>query len=215
MPTLIIGNKNYSSWSLRPWLFFRQFELAFDEVLLPLDTAEFHRRIGNYSPSGRVPALHVGNEVIWDSLAICETANERWLAGRGWPADPRARAAARSAASEMHSGFSALRSQLPMNCRRQPRTPHWDASAAEDIARIDRLWQDLRTRFAGESDFLCGEFGIVDAMFAPVCVRFRGYGPRLSEPSLDYIDRMLSLPGMREWQSAAQAEPARIESDEA
>ena len=215
MPTLIIGNKNYSSWSLRPWLFFRQFELAFDEVLLPLDTPEFHRRIGNYSPSGRVPALHVGDEVIWDSLAICETANERWLAGRGWPADFRARAAARSAASEMHSGFSALRSQLPMNCRRQPRTPHWDANAAGDISRIDRLWQDLRNRFAGESDFLCGEFGIVDAMFAPVCVRFRSYGPRLSESSLDYIDRMLSLPAMREWQVAAQAEPARIESDEA
>jgi glutathione S-transferase len=112
MRTLVIGNKNYSSWSLRPWLLMRHFGLDFDEVLLPLDTPEFQARIGHYSPTGRVPALLVDGEVVWDSLAICETVNERWLGGLGWPADPRARAAARSAACEMHSGEKLTRPML-------------------------------------------------------------------------------------------------------
>ena len=153
--------------------------------------------------------------MIWDSLAICETVNERWLSGRAWPADTRPRAAARSAAAEMHSGFSALRSQLSMNCKRLPGVAGWDAAAARDIARIDALWTDLRSRFSGAGDFLCGEFGIVDAMFAPVCIRFRGYGPTLSDQALDYMRRVLDLPAMREWQQAAEAEPARAGDDHA
>ena len=215
MLTLVIGNKNYSSWSLRPWLLMRHFGLQFQEVMLPLDTPEFFRRIPDYSPTGRVPALHVDEDVVWDSLAICETVNERWLDGRGWPDDPRARAAARSAACEMHSGFGALRSQLPMNCRRQPRTPHWDAAAARDAARIEAIWEDLRTRFGAGGDFLCGPFGIVDAMFAPVCVRLRGYGVPVSSSSRAYMQSVFDLPAMREWQAAAEAEPARVEADEA
>ena len=215
MLTLVIGNKNYSSWSLRPWLLMRHFGLQFQEVMLPLDTPEFFRRIPDYSPTGRVPALHVDEDVVWDSLAICETVNERWLDGRGWPDDPRARAAARSAACEMHSGFGALRSQLPMNCRRQPRTPHWDAAAARDAARIEAIWEDLRTRFGAGGDFLCGPFGIVDAMFAPVCVRLRGYGVPVSPSSRAYMQAVFDLPAMREWQAAAEAEPARVEADEA
>jgi len=215
MRTLIIGNKNYSSWSLRPWLLLRQFGIAFDEVVLPLDTPEFFQRIGQYSPSSRVPALHVDDEVIWDSLAICETVNERWLSGRAWPAEPRARAAARSASAEMHGGFAALRSQMPMNCRRQPGVPHWDAGAEKDIARIQQLWRDLHSRFGDGSGFLCGEFGIVDAMFAPVCIRFRGYGPVLGEHAQAYLRTMFALPAMREWQAAAEAEPARVAADEA
>ena len=215
MLTLVIGNKNYSSWSLRPWLLMRHFGLQFQEVMLPLDTPEFFRRIPDYSPTGRVPALHVDEDVVWDSLAICETVNERWLDGRGWPDDPRARAAARSAACEMHSGFGALRSQLPMNCRRQPRTPHWDAAAARDAARIEAIWDDLRGRFGAGADFLCGPFGIVDAMFAPVCVRLRGYGVPVSSSSRAYMQSVFDLPAMREWQAAAEAEPARVEADEA
>ena len=215
MLTLVIGNKNYSSWSLRPWLLMRHFGLQFQEVMLPLDTPEFFRRIPDYSPTGRVPALHVDEDVVWDSLAICETVNERWLDGRGWPDDPRARAAARSAACEMHSGFGALRSQLPMNCRRQPRTPHWDAAAARDAARIEAIWEDLRGRFGAGADFLCGPFGIVDAMFAPVCVRLRGYGVPVSSSSRAYMQSVFDLPAMREWQAAAEAEPARVEADEA
>lgn len=215
MRTLIIGNKTYSSWSLRPWLLMRHFGLEFDEVVLPLDTPEFFARIRDYSPSGRVPALHVGEEWIWDSLAICETVNERWLGGRAWPADPRVRAAARSAACEMHSGFLAMRKQLPMNCKRQPRTPHWDDAAAADIARVQELWAGLRTEHGAGGQFLCGEFSIVDAMFAPVCVRFRGYGPELRPTSREYMQALFALPAMRQWQADADAEPARVGADEA
>jgi glutathione S-transferase len=210
MRTLIIGNKNYSSWSLRPWLLMRHFGIDFEEIVLPLDTPEFFQRIGNYSPTGRVPALHVDDEVIWDSLAICETVNERWLSDRGWPSEPKTRAAARSAAAEMHSGFAALRGQLPMNCRHQPKPKHWDAAADKDIARVQQLWQQLRSRFGGDRGFLCGDFGIVDAMFAPVCVRFRGYGVDLDRHSRDYLQTMFDLPAMREWQAAAEAEPERV-----
>ena len=177
--------------------------------MLPLDTPEYFQRIGEYSPTGRVPALHVGDELVWDSLAICEVANERWLGGRGWPADPRARAAARSAACEMHSGFGALRAQLPMDCARQPREPHWDEAAARDIARIQQLWRDLRQAHGDGEGFLCGAFGIVDAMFAPVCVRFRGYGVALDRNAGRYMDTIFALPAMRQWLAEAALEPAR------
>jgi len=206
--TLIIGNKSRSSWSLRPWLLLRRFDIAFEELVLPLDTPEFERRIGDYSPSRRVPALHVDGEVIWDSLAICEVANERWLDGAGWPAEPRARAAARSAAAEMHAGFPALRRQLPFDCHRAPAAPHWDGEAAADVARIQALWADLRARFGDGRGFLCGGFGIVDAMFAPVCVRFRGYGVPVDANARAYMDTIFALPAFREWQAAADAEPA-------
>jgi len=212
--TLVIGNKNYSSWSLRPWLLLRHFGVGFAEVLLPLDTPEFHERIGALSPSRRVPALHDGELVVWDSLAICEYANERWLDGRGWPRDLATRALARSAAAEMHSGFAALRGQLPMNLRRQPRERHWDEAAQRDIDRVLALWAGLRAR-SGGGDFLCGDFGIVDAMFAPVCVRFRGYGVALDAASEAYVQAIYALPAMREWIDAASRETARVAADEA
>ena len=212
--TLVIGNKNYSSWSLRPWLLLRHFGVAFEEVRLPLDTPEFHERVGGLSPSRRVPALHDGERVVWDSLAICEYANERWLDGLGWPADIGRRALARSAAAEMHSGFPALRGQLPMNVRRQPREKHWDAAADADISRVQALWASLRREAAG-GDFLLGEFGIVDAMFAPVCVRFRGYGVATGPVAGAYMDAVFGLPAMREWVAAALAETERVGADEA
>ncbi len=212
--TLVIGNKNYSSWSLRPWLLLRHFGVPFTEVLLPLDTPEFHERVGALSPSRRVPALHDGDLVVWDSLAICEYANDRWLAGRGWPAALEQRALARSAAAEMHSGFAALRGQLPMNLRRQPREPHWDGAAESDIRRVQELWGRLRSG-AQDGDFLFGGFGIVDAMFAPVCVRFRGYGVRLDPVCSAYVEAIHALPAMREWAAAGLAETARVDADEA
>lgn len=212
--TLVIGNKNYSSWSLRPWLLLRHFGVEFAEILLPLDTPEFHERIGALSPSLRVPALHEGGLVVWDSLAICEYANERWLDGRGWPHDLPTRALARSAAAEMHSGFAALRGQLPMNLRRRPRERHWDEAAQRDIDRVQALWAGLRAR-AGGGDFLCGGFGIVDAMFAPVCVRFRGYGVALDPVSEAYVQAIYALPAMREWIDAASRETLRVAADEA
>lgn len=213
--TLVIGNKNYSSWSLRPWLLLRNFAVDFDEVRLPLDTPEFRARVGQWSPTGRVPVLHDGGLTVWDSLAICEYANERWLDGRGWPAGRAARAVARSAASEMHSGFGAMRAQLPMNVRRQPNQFRGDADAARDIARIQALWADLRTRFGGGGPFLCGAFGIVDAMYAPVCVRLRGYGIRIDDTASAYLDAVFALPAMREWEAAAVAETERVAIDEA
>lgn len=214
-PVLVIGNKNYSSWSLRPWLLLQQFGVDFEEIRLPLDTPEFFERVPRYSPTGRVPVLHDGDRVVWDSLAICEYANERWLDQRGWPADIAVRAVARSAAAEMHSGFAALRGQLPMNCRRLPSERRWDADAQRDIDRVQQLWRDLRRRFGGDGDFLCGDFGIVDAMYAPVCVRFRGYGVALDDTAQAYLAAMFALPAFQAWEQAALAETERVAHDEA
>jgi glutathione S-transferase len=210
MPLLVIGNKNYSSWSLRPWLLLRHFGVAFEELRLNLDTPEFHAQIGRWSPTRTVPVLHDDGLVVPDSLAICEYANERWLDGRGWPADLRARARARAAAAEMHSGFRALRTQLPMNCRRTPDAYRWDAQAQADMDRIQQLWRELRQAHAADGGFLCGGFGIVDAMFAPVVMRFVGYGVAMDAPAQRYVQAILALPAMREWLAAAAAEEERI-----
>jgi glutathione S-transferase len=212
MPLLVIGNKNYSSWSLRPWLLLRHFGVAFEELRLKLDTPEFHAEIDKWSPTRTVPVLHDDGLVVPDSLAICEYANERWLDGRGWPADLRTRAKARAAAAEMHSGFRALRMQLPMNCRRKPDNYHWDASAQADMDRIQQLWRELRGEHADQGDFLCGGFGIVDAMFAPVVMRFIGYGVALDDNAKRYVDAITALPAMREWRAAAEAEAERIDA---
>lgn len=206
---LIIGNKNYSSWSLRPWLLMSYFDLPFNEVKLPLDTPEFYRRIGDYSPVANVPVLRDGGEAIWDSLAICEVVNERYLDGRAWPKDFQTRAAARCAAAEMHSGFAALRSQLPMNCHRERDDYRWNDAADRDIERIQNLWLDLKTRFGANGDFLCGEFGIVDAMFAPVCVRFQVYGVGMDENARRYVDTVYRIPAMQAWLAEAKQEPAK------
>ena len=212
MPLLVIGNKNYSSWSLRPWLLLRQFDVAFDELRLKLDTPEFHAEIERWSPTRTVPVLHDDGLVVPDSLAICEYVNDRWLDGRGWPAGLRARAKARAAAAEMHSGFRALRTQLPMNCRRQPDGYRWDAAAQADIERVQQLWRALREEFAAEGDFLCGPFGIVDAMFAPVVMRFLGYGVTPDDNAARYIDAMTALPALREWRAAAATEVERLDA---
>jgi glutathione S-transferase len=208
LPRLVIGDKNLSSWSLRPWLLLRHFAVPFEEVPLPLDTPVFAARIGAYSPTGRVPALWDGELQIWDSLAICEYANERWLGGRGWPADLVVRAQARAAACEMHSGFLALRRQLPMQACRQPDGQRWDAEAQADIARIVQLWATLRETHGAGGAFLCGDFGIVDAMFAPVAVRFAGYGVAVPAAAAQYMAALEALPAMREWRAGAAAEVA-------
>lgn len=213
-PLLVIGNKNYSSWSLRPWLLMRQGGVDFDELRLPLGTSEFHVRIGSLSPSRKVPALRDGATAVWDSLAICEYVNERWLDGAGWPRDARLRALARSAAAEMHSGFMLLRAQLPMNCRRRPDGYRWSTAAEHDIARVQSLWASLRDACGGVGPFLLGAFGIVDAMFAPVAVRFAGYGVELDAEAQAYVDAVLALPAMREWMKAAAAEAEVIEASE-
>ena len=206
-PILVIGSKNYSSWSLRPWLLLRAFDVAFDEILLPLDTPEFYARIGNYSPTGRVPVLHDGEVRVWDSLAIAEYANERWLGGRGWPADVAARAHARAISAEMHSGFSALRMELPMNCRKRVQNHPTSADAQRDIARVKAIWRQMRERFGAGGAFLFGALGIADAMYAPVVLRFVSYGFALDPAERAYADAILALPAMREWLAATVNEP--------
>jgi len=211
---LVMASKNYSSWSLRAWLALEQTGAPFEEVLISTADPDWHAQIKRISPSGKVPLLIDDGLQIGDSLAIVEYLAEHHPGV--WPADPVARAWARSAAAEMHSGFGALRSQLPMNVRRQPRLPHWDAAADADIARVQEIWHDLRMRSGNGGPFLCGDhFGIVDAMYAPVCVRFRGYGVPLDATSEAYLRAVFALPAMKEWEAAALAETERVASDEA
>jgi glutathione S-transferase len=207
-PLLVIGNKHYSSWSLRPWVLLRHFGVTFTEQRLTLDSDAFRAEIGRWSPTGCVPVLHHEGLVVWDSLAICEYVNETFLDGRGWPQSGPLRAQARSAACEMHSGYAALRQQLPMNCSRQPDGYRWDAAAQRDIDRVQQLWSGLLEASGGP--FLCGGFGIVDAMFAPVAIRVRGYGVELTPAAQAYVDALLALPAMVEWISAGCAESERL-----
>ena len=207
---LCIGNKNYSSWSLRPWLALKEAGIPFDEIVIPLYQERSKEAVLAVSPSGKVPALRRGDLLVWDSLAICEYLAEAFPEKQLWPAEAAARAAARSASAEMHSGFQALRSQLPMNLRvRVQRRCSPEVEA--EIERIAALWQDCRARFAGAGgDFLFGGFTIADAMFAPVATRFRTYEVRLPREAEAYCAVLLALPAMREWSEAACAEPWRV-----
>lgn len=208
MTSLIIGNKTYSSWSLRPWLLLKQFGIDFDEIVLPLDTDQFRAEIHHHSPSGRVPALRDGEVIIWDSLAICEYVNERYLNLSGWPTQLQPRAVARAYAAEMHSGFAAMRNELPMNVLRiqRPRAA-LSEDALRDIARVHEIWRECRSS-AKDGPFLTGPFSILDAMFAPVVYRFRGYGIALDAVCQAYSDAVLALPALAEWErSAAQEAP--------
>ncbi len=203
MYTLYIGNKNFSSWSLRPWVLMRQAGIPFREQMVSLYAPDRTARIRVVSPNGRVPCLHDGDTVVWDTLAIAEYLAERHPGL--WPANPVARAWARSVAAEMHSGFADLRNEFSMDLRlRQTRQP--GPGAAADIARIEALWREGRSRFGSDGEFLCGRFGIVDAFWCPVAFRFRGYGVALSGPALAYQQRLLSLPAMVEWEAAAGLE---------
>ena len=203
MYTLYIGNKNFSSWSLRPWVLMRHAGIPFREQMVSLYAPERTARIRAVSPNGRVPCLHDGDTVVWDTLAIAEYLAERHPGL--WPADPVARAWARSVAAEMHSGFADLRNEFSMDLRLR-QTALAGAGAAADIARIDSIWREGRSRFGSGGEFLCGPFGIVDAFWCPVAFRFRSYGVSLSGPALAYQQQLLSLPAMVEWEGAAALE---------
>ena len=211
-PVLLIGNKNYSSWSLRPWLLLRHFEVDFEERRLPLDTPQFHAQIKRWSPARRVPVLIDGEERIWDSLAICETVNERWLSGAAWPRGHGARAHARAVSCEMHSGFAAMRAEMPMNVRRDPRAVQLSVAAKADCARVFALWGECLQRSGGP--WLFGQFSIADAFFAPVAWRFRGYDTAVPETATPLQDALLAHPGMQEWERAARAEVEHLAQDE-
>jgi len=210
---LVIGNKAYSSWSLRPWLVLKQAGLAFAETVIPLRRSDSAVRIADHSPTGRVPCLVHDGLAIWDSLAICEYVAELAPDAELWPADRAARAVARSVSAEMHSGFVPLRSSMPMDLKRDRKGQGMTDATAADIARIEALWADARARFGTPAGgpFLFGTFTIADAMFAPVVTRLETYGVAVSPESRAYMDAVLALPALREWIAAAKDEPWEIE----
>ncbi len=211
--TLVIGNKNYSSWSLRAWLVLREANIDFDEHRIALDTESTAHDIGEISAAGRVPVLKLGDETIWDSLAIAETVAERWPDRELWPAEPSARAHARSISAEMHSGFDVLRSRMPMNCRAMGRKVSLPDELTDDIDRVIHIWSECNRRYGGP--WLFGEkFCIADAMYAPVVLRFRTYGINLPESALVYAHRLLESTAMQEWLVAAETEIDVIEHEE-
>ncbi len=209
---LIIGNRNYSSWSLRGWLVARKAGLDFDELLIPLDTPEGDRLMAEHCPAGCVPVLEDDGLSIWDSLAIAEYLAERQPAL--WPADRAARAVARSACAQMHSDFAALRDELPMNCRRAVAALDYSAACAADIARIEALWAGLRRRFGAAGPWLCGDWSVVDAFFAPVALRFDRYAVPVSAEARAYLDTQLGDADLAAWLAAARQERYVIEHEE-
>ena len=212
--TIVIANKNYSSWSLRGWLFLRHTGAPFREIRIGLDEPQTRERILQHSPSGRVPALIDGDVTVWDSLAICEYLNEKFPECQGWPAESGARACARSVSAEMHSGFQALRNEMPMNIRaRRIVTP--SAAAKADIARVTALWETTRARHGQGGPWLFGRFSIADAMYAPVVFRFQTYGVALGGAAAAYSRTLLAHPAVMEWAAAGQAETEVVPSDEA
>ncbi len=212
---LVIGNKAYSSWSLRPWLLLRESGIGFDEIMIPLYQPDSPRLIRERSPSGRVPALIDGGTTIWDSLAICEYVAERFKSlVLGWPEDPKARAIARSVCAEMHSGFAAVRTELPMNLRGRRTGVTPSDNARSEIDRIFEIWSDCRRQFGAGGKFLFGSFGIADAMYAPVVTRFATYGIELTGAVRDYSEAILALPSLKEWTQAAREEDRVITASE-
>jgi len=210
--TLVIGNRNYSSWSLRAWLLLKHLGLEFEEIVIPLDRPETREQIERQSPSGRLPLLRDGELQIWDSLAICEYAAE--LTGQGWPRARAARAVARAVSAEVHSGFTTLRSLWPMNARARNRHTAITVALEEDIERIDALWNDCRGRFGSGGPWLFGEYSVADAMYAPVVLRFNTYGARISQAARWYMATVLEDAQLQEWLAAAKQEPWIIAADE-
>jgi glutathione S-transferase len=212
--TIAVGNKNYSSWSLRAWLALEQTGAPYQEVVVPLGLPVTRSSILAQSPSGRVPALRHGDVLVWDSLAIAEHLAEAFPEARLWPHDRAARATARSVSAEMHSGFAGLRSAMPMNVR--ARFPGYGRTPAslQDIERVRALWSDCRSRFGTGGPYLFGCFSIADAMYAPVVFRFRTYGVALDPGQQAYFDAMLAHPGMQKWAQAAEKEPWTLDDDE-
>jgi glutathione S-transferase len=209
---LIIGNKNYSSWSLRPWLAMKVAGIPFDEVLISLDAPDFKAQVTAHGGAGKVPVLIDGAIHVWESLAILEYLAERFPGL--WPAQEGARAHARAIAAEMHAGFLPLRRQLPMNIRRPVRKRPLDDAAASDVSRIDAIWNDCREKFAGGGPFLYGAFCAADAMYAPVVWRFHTYAVEVSATVRAYMEAVMALPASQEWREAARREPWVLPHDE-
>jgi len=210
--TLYIGNKNYSSWSFRPWLAMKAANIAFEEVLIPIYTgAADKQRILDVSPAGKVPVLTDGDVTVWDSIAIIEYLAEKFQQAHLWPQDAAARAHARAISAEMHGGFGGLRRECGMNIHRPVRAKTLSEEAQENIARVQAIWTDCRKRYGQAGPFLFGAFSAADAMYAPVVHRFRTYAIAVSLPVKQYMEAMLAHPAFAEWTAQALAETLVIE----
>ena len=210
MLKLVIANKLYSSWSLRPWLLLSAFNVPFEEVTIPLRTPESRSLVLEYSPSGKVPALVDGDVSVWESLAIIEYLAEKFPELAIWPRDAQARAHARAISNEMHAGFQALRQGCPMHLGARFATPPLTEPLQACIDRIEDIWSGARNRFAGSQPFLYGAFSAADAMYAPVVTRFDTYQIPVREATRAYMDAVLAHPAYEAWRAAALVEPWRI-----
>ncbi|NKF21056.1 glutathione S-transferase family protein [Solimonas marina] len=204
--TLYIGSKSLSSWSLRPWVLMRHHGLAFDEVVITLDVADTAAHIRAHSPTGRVPVLVDGDLRIWESQAICEYVAETFALPRAWPLEPAARAMARAISAEMHAGFESLRRELPFEAQREPGPVPMSAETEADIARIRHLWREARRLYGHDGEWLFGKFGIADAMYVPVAIRFFLYDVPLDGPERDYMHSVILHPAVQAWMEAASQE---------
>jgi len=212
--TLIIGNKNYSSWSLRPWVFLKQNQIEFSEKRVALFTETSDEELLQYNSDFKVPVLNDGDLSIWDSLAILEYLSETYLDSKGWPKESDARALARSISCEMHSSFMNVRNELPMNCRKKFKNISLSHDAEREIDRIKALWRQCRTDYGKEGDWLFGKYSIADAMFAPIALRFEGYSIPMSGVEKAYVKSVLSQPSIIDWIEAGKIELEVIEEDE-
>jgi glutathione S-transferase len=216
--TLIVGNKNYSSWSLRPWIAMTVAGIAFDEVVISLNAEDFKARVSKVSGTGKVPVLIDGGVHIWESLAILEYLAEKFPAAKLWPADPAARAHARAISAEMHAGFLPLRRACPMNMWRPVKRRELNEEARANVRRIDAMWSDCRARFGGDGlfsgPFLFGAFGAADAMYAPVVARLHTYAVEVGAPARAYMEAVMALPAWAQWRAAAVKEPWVLPEDE-
>ncbi len=204
--TLLIGNKKYSSWSLRPWIAMRNAGIAFEEVVLELYSDAFKSCLQQYTPVGKVPVLIDGEAVVWESIAILEHLAEKFPKAGLWPAEPKARAHARSIAAEMHGGFAALRNHFPMNLARAVKRRAPTPAVEADVKRIDEMWSEARHQFGKGGPFLFGAFGAADAMYAPVVARVHHYDIAVSPVCRSYVDSVRALPAYREWEAAGVKE---------
>lgn len=212
-PLLVIGTRNYSSWSLRPWMLLRHLGIAFRERLLHFDAPDFAVEVARLSPTRKVPVLIDGERRIWESLAICEYASEV-AGGRGWPADAAVRAEARAVATEMHAGFATLRATCPMNVRARGRRVAASAELERDVRRVNEIWSGCRRRHAAGGPWLFGTYSAADAMFAPVALRFLTYDLPVDPGARAYHETVLDDPVLGEWRAAAATEGVTIEAEE-
>lgn len=205
--TLVIANKTYSSWSLRPWLALTHFDVPFDEIVIPLYQDDTSTQVRKHSPAGKVPVLHHGSITVWESLAILDYLADAFYDRLWWPADPHAKAHARTIAAEMHASFGPLRNAMPMNLSKTYPARKWADDVNSDVSRVHEVWRDARSRFGADGNFLFGDFTIADAMYAPVVTRFKTYEIELDATCDAYASAVSNLPAMQKWSAEAAEEP--------